>query len=289
MSRRTHTALRLAGVAGLALTLSVPAYGQKWRSVESTRQRADERRLNVEVEYGAGRLTLAPAPRGFLYQMQVRYDEQQFRPVVDFDRASGTLRLGTAGLDRDRGSSLRRRSYGEAHATIRLNPEVPTRLRLEFGAGEADIDLGGMALEELRLATGASDSHVRFGAPNRVAAERVEIEAGAAELEVVGLGNTRAEQIRFSGGVGSTTLDFSGEWSRDARVKVDMGMGSVRLRLPESLGVRIQKDGFLTSFDADGVTRRDGSYFSRNWENAAHRVTIDIDAALGSIDVEWIR
>jgi hypothetical protein len=67
-----------------------------------------------------------------------------------------------------------------------------------------------------------------------------------------------------------------------------MGVGSVKLRLPRGLGVRIDRSSFMSSFDAPGMVKRDGSYFSSNWSSADHQLTIDVDAAFGSIDVEWI-
>ena len=52
--------------------------------------------------------------------------------------------------------------------------------------------------------------------------------------------------------------------------------------------MRVQKRSFLASFSAPGFTKRDGALFSRNWSEAEHRLTLDVDAALGSIRIEWI-
>ena len=108
------------------------------------------------------------------------------------------------------------------------------------------------------------------------------------ELRVIGLGNLRAERIHFQGGVGSTTLDFSGAWERSATASVQMGVGELVLRFPRSVGVRINRSSFLTSFDADRFEQRDGAYFSDNWQRAAHQLIVDVDAAFGSVVIEWI-
>jgi len=109
-----------------------------------------------------------------------------------------------------------------------------------------------------------------------------------ADLRVTGLGNARAGRIAFQGGVGATVLDFGGEWRRDATASVQMGVGSLTLRLPREQGVRISRTSFLTSFSAPGLERDGNSYVSANWESAPHRLTIDINAAMGSINVQWI-
>ncbi len=271
--------------AAVALTLAAsPLAAQNWRSVSSARQVAGERALDVSVEYGAGTLRVEPARAGMLYRFEMRYDEDQFRPVTRYDRASGRLRLGMDGRDR-RGA--RRVSSGQ-RATVSLNPDLPTDLRLEFGAGEADLELGGMSLRRVHLSTGASETRVSFGSANRVAAEEVKMEAGAASLRVAGLGNTRAARFEFDGGMGETVLDFGGTWTRDATAKVDMGVGSLTLRLPRGLGVRVTKSSFLASFDSGGLVKRGDAWYSRNWSEAPHKLSIDIDAAIGSIDIDWI-
>lgn len=275
--------LLLAALLGAAAT----AEAQSWRTVTSARQAAGgEEALDVQVEYGAGRLTVGPASRPLLYQLRVRYDEEQFAPVTAYDPVTGRLRLGVRGRG-GKGAKVSRVS-DESSAAVHLSREVPLALDLKFGAGEADVDLGGMSIRSLRVSTGASETRISFGSPNRVPADAVRIEAGAASLRASGLGNARAARFQFEGGVGETTLDFDGAWTRSATATVQMGIGSLRLRLPRDLGVKIVKQSFMTRFDADGLVKRGGAHYSRNWESAPYRLTISIEAALGSIDVDWI-
>jgi hypothetical protein len=273
----------LALAAGAALAAAEPAHSQTWRTVSSARQLAGERSLNVRVQYGAGRLRVEPAKADLLYRFEMQYDEDRVRPLTQYDRTGGSLRVGMEDRERHGMSQM----HG-GHATVGLNPAVPVDLNLEFGAGEADLDLGGLSLRRVSLSTGASDTRVSFSSPNRIDADRVRMEAGAAQLYVSGLGNTHASRIEFDGGVGHATLDFGGAWTRDASAKVEIGMGSLTLRFPRDLGVRITKDTFLASFDHAGLVKRGDAWYSRNWDSAARKLTVDIDAAFGSIDVEWM-
>lgn len=275
-------------VAALLLAVALAAGGrveaQTWRTINSSRQLWDKSPLSVEIEYGAGELRLVPADPPLLYSMEMRYDEKNFSPVAEFDAEERTLVLGIKTRGKKRNLNVREGSRAE----IALTREVPLNLDLDFGAGEADIDLGGVSIRRLDISTGASETTVRFSAPNPIRAERVNIEAGAAELEVIGLGNTRAERFEFQGGVGSTLLDFTGQWTRDAVASVEMGIGSVVIRLPRGLGVKLEKDSFLTSFESRGLVKRGDAFYSADWESAKHRLTIDVDAAFGSIEVDWV-
>lgn len=232
-----------------------------------------------------GTLTVKPADPSILYQMVVRYDEESFEPIIEWDEDDRELRLGMESSGSERGSINRREG---SSATIGLGPEVPLNLDLEFGAGRANIELGGMMLQELSLSTGASETRVSFSEPNKIAAGRVAIEAGAADLEVIGLGNARARSISFQGGVGATVLDFGGQWDGDITADVDMGVGSLTLKLPRNQGVRVVRESFLSSFDAPGMERSGDSYYSGNWRTAEHQLTIDVSTALGSVDIDWI-
>ncbi|HET7275255.1 MAG TPA: toast rack family protein [Longimicrobiaceae bacterium] len=268
-----------------AVATVAPAAAQSWQTVNSSRQRWDETQLDVSIEYGAGELTIVAADDPLLYEMEMRYDEDEFTPIAKYDPDAETLVLGLD--DRNNGST---QIHGdESRAEIALTREIPVDLDLDFGAGEADVDLGGISLRSLDFSTGASETTVRFSEPNAIRAEMLSLEAGAAEFTVVGLGNARAEHIDFQGGVGSTTLDFSGEWAADASANVQMGIGSLVLRFPRDLGIRLEKDSFLTSFDGDGLVKRGGAYYSTNWDSAEHQLSITVDAAFGSIDVEWIQ
>jgi len=283
VSERT-LARRAAAATLLAALVPAAAAGQQLRTVTSSRQLQDERQVAVQLEYGAGHLRVSPSASDLLYRMEVRYDDQQFRPVSEYDRGSGRLKLGVESREHHGGHV---RNGDQQHASIELSPRVPIDLAVQFGAGEADVELGGLALREVHLETGASRTTVSFTQPNRVAARTVKIEAGAAEIRLNGLGNTRAERFEFSGGMGEATLDFGGTWTRNATASLEMGVGSLRLRLPRGLGVKLTKDSFLTSFDASGMVKRGNAWYSRDYEQARYRLDLDINAALGSITVEW--
>lgn len=279
---------RLAAVAVLLGTLAAchPATGaHKLRSVTSARQVQGESRVDVALQYGAGRLRVSPARGDLLYRMEMRYDDGRYRPVTEYDRAAGRLKLGVEQREhRTRG----RGGHDDQHAAIELSPRVPMALSLAFGAGEADVELGGLALEDVHVQTGASRTNVSFATPNRVAARRVKVDAGAAEVRVSGLGNARTERFEFNGGMGEATLEFGGTWTHSATAQIDMGVGAVRLRIPRALGVKVVRDSFLSSFDASGLVKRGDAWYSRDYAQARYRLDVSIHAAVGSIEVDWI-
>ncbi|GMV04828.1 MAG: hypothetical protein AMXMBFR53_11080 [Gemmatimonadota bacterium] len=280
--------MRRHGWISAALTALVlaphAAQAQTWRTVTTSRQSSGEREVRVQVRYGAGDFTVRPADGGLLYRMQLRYDEDVFEPVSEYD--DGRLRLGVESIRKSINIG-KGRSGGEMD--LRLGRGVPMDLDLEFGAVQGDLDLGGLSLSRLELSTGASESVVDISEPNALEMDRASFEVGAADFTARHLGNLNADRIEVDAGVGEVTLWFNGEWRRDARVRLKMGLGALELRFPEGLGVKLTKDSFLTSLDSEGLVKRGDAYYSLDWDRADRKVSIDLDAAFGSVKVVWVR
>lgn len=249
------------------------------KTVTWSRQVTDEERLEVNVSYGAGELTLRPGESDLLYRARFDYDEDFATPRADY--RSGRLDLGISTRE-----NRRFKDQSESSSLdLWLSREVPMDLELDFGAGSAELDLSGLPLLDLDVSTGASESEIRVDEVNPVAMESASINVGAAKLSMHGIGNLNVDRVTVKAGVGSVTLGLGGEWPRDGRVSVDMGLGALEIRVPESLGVRVTRQNFLTAIEADGFVRSGRSHRSPNWETAERRVEVEISAALGAIDI----
>ncbi|HEX7117151.1 MAG TPA: hypothetical protein VF212_00075 [Longimicrobiales bacterium] len=275
---------RLAAFCLVAVALgaaAAPAAAQDWRTVGNRRQLAGEERVRVAVEYGVGELSIEPAEPGTLYRSSIRYDARTFRPVHEY--SPGELRLGVAGI-RD---GIKTDLEG-SRLDLALGPDVPLDLALKFGAVEAALELGGLRLSRVDISTGASATRLRFSKPNPIRMEQLAIEAGAAEFRAEGLANANVEALSVEGGVGDLTLDFSGAWRGDVRAHIELGLGSLTLRIPRGVGVMVTKETFLMGFDSQGLVKRGDAYYSTDWSTTEHRLTLDISGAFGSIDVRWV-
>jgi hypothetical protein len=278
----------VAGLVVLAAVGSVITPGsleaQSWRTMTVSRQVEDTRTLAVAVRYGAGDFRLVPAGEGLLYRMTLRYDEDTTDPVATFDGRRVELGVESKGRNIRVG---RNRQSGSME--LALGRGVPMSAVFELGAVRADLDVGGLSLVDLDIKTGASASSLDVSTPNPERMPRARLQVGAAEFSARRLGNLNADQLEVSAGVGEVTLDFSGEWQRDLEVEVQMGVGSLHLRFPEGVGVRLVKQSLLTSLDSQGLVKRGDAYESLDWDRARHRITLDVQAAFGSVDVVWIR
>jgi hypothetical protein len=275
---------RLAVAVGAAALLfaadAQAAAAQDWRTMARSRQFNGESELEVSIEYGAGHLQVGPGGANVLYRTSLRYDADVFEPR--FAYAGNHLEMGFED------GQVKGKNVKGGRLDLQLGPRAAVDLELQFGAAEATIELGGLRLNRLHLATGASATQLRFSRPNLIEAEEVEIQAGAAKLEAWGLANLRTGSLSVSGGVGEVLLDFTGEWTRDLEASIEMGLGSVTIQVPRGLGVRVERDGFLAGFDGEGLIKRGNVYHSENYEKARYHLSIDLEAALGSVRIVWV-
>ena len=275
---------RWVGVALVIGLCGVDAAQGQSRTVTLSRQVEDEQDLKVNVRYGAGRFSVGPAEPGVLYHMQLEYAEDVFSPLDEYQ--DGSLRIGTETLGRRFRLGNDR---GVGYMELELSRDVAMDLNMDLGAVKADIDLGGIPLTRLEIATGASQTLLDISEPNPETMSRASMDVGAAEFTALNLGNLNTGRIDIDAGVGKIELGFTGDWRQNARVSVDLGLGVVVLNFPRGLGVRVvMKDTFLTSIDSEGLVKSGDTYESLDYEDAEYQIDVDVDAAFGSIRVVWV-
>jgi hypothetical protein len=283
--------LVLLGVSALVAILSPldAAIVQNSQTVTTSQKLEDTDEKRVSIEFGAGRLTIRPIDKGLLYRLKLRYNKDYFEPVIDL--SGNRLHLGVERIRKGFRGIFNWNSSGEGNEfDLELTREVPMDLHINFGAGSAELDLGGLALTGLEFNTGASESRIKVSAPNREQILKAQFNVGAADFQLEQLGNLNAEDIEINAGMGSFEISLDGSWQRDALISIDMGIGSLELHVPEDLGFQLLKNSFLTSLDGvRNLVKEGNAYYSLNWDEADRNVTVDLDGALGSVTVRLIR
>ena len=120
----------------------------------------------------------------------------------------------------------------------------------------------------------------------------MKIETGVSKFVGENLGNANFRHMKFSGGVGSYTLDFTGELKREVDVKVEVGLGSVTILIPQDVGARVQyQESWISKIDLDRdfEEKRDGQYFSDNYNTAVGRMNINIESGFGHVKIRRAR
>ncbi len=256
---------------------------------------SNEQEIKVTVESGFGTMRLSRGKPELLLDANVNSEKNiDFERCVEYssDDASGYLNINT-------NADLESKTSGKKHSfhisglesntwDMRFTDAVPLSFDVELGMGKGDFDFSGLNVKDLNISAGASSCNLRFDEPNKSVIEDLNIESGLSKFKAEGLCNANFDHMKFSGGVGSYTLDFSGRLDREVDVDVEVGLGSLVVTLPKEIGVRINYEkNFIAHLDIDRDFTEDeeDSYVSSNFRTAEGKIIMRIEAGLGSVKV----
>lgn len=238
------------------------------------------------VEFGAGEIMINADNIDDIVIGEIVYEPNMvdFKHEYEVDDGVGTLFLESDHKDNFEIDT------DENKWDITFSTNYLMSLDMEIGACEAEMDLGGLQLQDLKFEVGAASAIIDFSSPNPVIMDEMKIEAGASSMDMKNFGNANFKYFSFEGGVGSFDLDLRGKYSGYSRVKIEVGMGSMKLTLPDDIPVRVETNGagWLSSIDFHRIDLEaidDDTYESEDYEDAAIKLLVEIDVGLGSVDI----
>jgi hypothetical protein len=226
----------------------------------------------LTLEFGAGRLYLAPGAGAELLSGTAIYNIADLRPVITEDGEVLKIHQGEYKMN----------SWPYLDGTknewdFRLG-EMPLDLTVKAGAYEGVFDLGGLSLVNLTVRDGAADVKVDFSSANLVRMNVLNYQTGASNVTLKNLANANFTTLNFEGGAGNYTLDFGGEMQQDAGVTLRAGMSNITLIIPEGLAAQVTVDGGLSSTNVPGGWRQNGNTYSRTGDGPVLTIVVDLGA-----------
>jgi hypothetical protein len=273
---------------GIFCIFSSSIYAIQSRHRQFSRTKEKELRVVLDVSFGSIIIERCEGKE----IAEIDYDEeetdkQKLNVSYDISDGLGTLRIklkeSTHFWNKDEDHDEHHRQLD-----IRLSNTLPISFEIELGAGKGEINLTDLQIKEFSISTGASSVTMKCGKPNSIVAEEVSIESGVSKFTATDLGNLNFRNLKFSGGVGSYKLDFNGKLRQSAEVQIEVGLGSINIYTPKSIPAKlIYDDNWLSSFslDDDFEKTRNGVYETDDFQDAPARLTIRMEAGLGSVRV----
>ena len=172
---------------------------------------------------------------------------------------------------------------------IFLPDEVTIELSTEIKAGKIDFDFGGLKLYSFELRNFAGEVRVDFSTPNKTEMEFLEVDVKIGETKLHRLGNAKFSDATINGGIGDMYVDLQGIGAKDAKVDIDLDIGSTKLILPDNLGIKMRSTsmGFLSKTKIDSKFNKRGRYlFSRNYESVSKTIYVSIHTGIGELNVD---
>jgi hypothetical protein len=233
----------------------------------------------LEINFGAGELTINPGAQANLVEGTATYNVPDLKPTVVQNGSTVTLRQGTGNISGI--PTLNNKLVMKWDLQLSSDP---MELAINGGANQSQVELGGLSLTNLTINQGAADSRYEFSEPNLVNMESLKVNAGAANINLIGLSNANVtDEIIFKGGAGNYTLDFSGELQHDVDVTIEAGLGNMNILVPEGTSVTLNMTGALNNVNYSGGWQKTGDTYSQ--VGSGPQITIDITMGAGNLDL----
>jgi len=116
---------------------------------------------------------------------------------------------------------------------IYLSQDTPVRLNLNYGIGNADIDLSGLAVEQLKIKTGSADVNVSClsGQLNRVKMDTFYVKVDMGELNIDQMSLSNAQHIIADIGFGNLIMNFGEQNYTGSTINANVGAGSMKIQI----------------------------------------------------------
>ena len=224
--------------------------------------------IEIDLNFGLGELEIGSYHKSKTISGIIEYNPDHTEADVDFSSSGNKAFLSIKGESGDNGLNFNDFDLGDEfhnYMDFDLAKGIPTELVLDFGLGEANINLTDLSLSYFELDCGLSDVKLEMDRSNKITCERVSISSGLGDFNGYGLGNLNSRKFNL-----------------------DVGLGVLELILPENVNIKLRVDhSFLSSVDVDGLMSEGrNKYVSKDWDKNRPTITGDISVGIGSVDIE---
>lgn len=99
------------------------------------------------------------------------------------------------------------------------------------------------------------------------------------------LSNLKVQEFELTGGFSSNEITFG---EVNTKVVLGMGLSTVKIRVPETVGVRVTGPGFASLLvPPDWIKTSDG-YKSPNYDSASYRIEIECSMGLSTVEISYV-
>lgn len=291
--------VRLLSLAlmGSGLTFGVMGQIKKQFSVENT---AHCDRVNLHLKAKTGNCYIRPSQNTDLLNIYSNQELEEyghsFSQEVNGKTCNVKLSLDQEGVQ-GVGRKISYQVFGDNESAVidkvwkvYLTEEKPYTLDLDYGLGNANIDLSGLSISRLKIKTGSADVNVSYasGIENTVEMDTFFVKVDLGSVNVKQLNLLRSRVVLADVGFGNMMLDFSDTPDVSNNVKGSVGAGNLIILLPDKETPILVKitDSWLCSVNLTRGLKKIGNNtfanaaYTRDTKNA---ITFDLEVSMGKI------
>jgi hypothetical protein len=235
--------------------------------------------LDVNLSFGAGKMTLLPNPGGDLISGTATFNVADFKPQLTIDEFGVTLKQGNLKLNAV--PTIDETIKNEWSLAIK---DHPIELTIKAGGYSGDFEFGGLALNDLHISDGAANVKLKFSTPNTATMRALRYETGGSNITMEKLGNANFQTMIFQSGAGNYNLDFSGSLQQDAAVFIETGLSRLVISVPDGVPAEVNFEGPLSKVLTTGDWQQSGDEYYLDGQGP--RLVFTIETKAGTVTLQ---
>jgi hypothetical protein len=173
---------------------------------------------------------------------------------------------------------------------VYLAENTPYQLELDYGLGNANVDLSGLSISKLKINTGSADVNIGYstGQENKIEMDTFFVKVDLGSLNARQLNLSRSNVFVANVGFGNMQLDFGDNPLKGHFIKGSVGAGNLIIHLPvEAIPVLVKiSDSWLCSISLSHSLRKieDNTFANAAYlKNKSNALIFDLDVSMGKI------
>jgi hypothetical protein len=173
---------------------------------------------------------------------------------------------------------------------VYLAESTPYVLDLDYGLGNANIDLSGLSIEKLKINTGSADVNISYNTEvgNQIIMDTFAVKVDMGSLNARHLNLAKSKVVLAEVGFGNMFLDFSNKPSVANHIIGSVGAGNLVIQLPlEEVPVLVTiNESWLCSINLSRNLKKIGPNKFANavyTKDSANALVFDLDVSMGKI------
>lgn len=256
-------------------------------------------KVDLDFKVNSGSCFIKAGDGRELLNVYGNQDYDSYGHSFEKEISNNTCRIRLA-LEDDRSESLSQsisyRMFGRSAEEkekiwkVYLTEKKAYDLSLNYGIGQADIDLSDLSIEKLKIHTGSADVNVGYfeEAHNSTEMDTFYVKVDLGSVSVHKLNHSRARHVVADIGFGNLMLDFSDKSEVASTIRGSVGAGNLVIVLPrQGTPVKVSiNDSWLCRVKlSDSFTRlSDGAYVNADYkEGVDNLLNFNLDVSMGSI------
>jgi hypothetical protein len=283
---------------GLAGFMGLSSYGQIKKHYTVENSNAFDK-VYLTLSGGSGTCYIRPTPNNNPVNIYGTTHSNNLSPQCESILDNRTQRVNVnfieGNVDKPTANKVSFNVFGEDQGNrnqwhVYLSKKKPVNLNLNYGMGNAYVDLSGLSVEKLNITTGSADVNVGFmsGQYNQQKMDTFCIKVDLGELEARQIALSNAKTIIADVGFGSLYLDFTNKSLVKSNVNATVGAGNLVVNANESMNpmiIYIRNSPLCrVKIPREFTEIRDNVFVNNQYDqDAENLITFNIDVTMGNV------